>query len=334
MSCTPFFSKLLETFLLDDIKRTTTLSANQYGGKKGQGVDHYLIEMFDYIDRSLEDKGAAVGVMAIDFHKAFNRLSHSACLDSLRELGARPHTIKLVNAFLHGRSMQVKIRDTLSNCLQVPGGAPQGSILGSQLFCSTIDKLLRPPPNLDDSLDDDNSGEQREHEVSMNENWTENSAPELDLTGGSEEESPYFFRWRRNPLDDTEHSFRATQDEIDEELGVPEGWRPSKPQINGYIDDISVVEKLRHTNAITHYTEQKPRKLIHAPESEKIFTHVGEESGKLGMQINPSKTQMLCISSSNEATMESHVRAADARIESGRRKNRERPTQESRAAKN
>ena len=36
LSCTPLFSKLLEGFLLEDLKAQTSLSEDQYGGYKGQ----------------------------------------------------------------------------------------------------------------------------------------------------------------------------------------------------------------------------------------------------------------------------------------------------------
>ena len=113
LSCTPFFSKLQETFLLDHLKAQVELSKEQFGGKKGLGVDHLLIEIWDYVHRSLETPGAAVGLMAIDFHKAFNKMSHQACVESLAGLGAYKHIIALTSNFLEGRNMRVKIGDTL-----------------------------------------------------------------------------------------------------------------------------------------------------------------------------------------------------------------------------
>ena len=100
LSCTPFFSKLLETFILDELKSTTSLSREQFGGKKGQGVDHILIEIWDFIHRSLEDPEAAVGLMAVDFHKAFNRMCHHSCIKALRELVAEEHVLSIVQSFL------------------------------------------------------------------------------------------------------------------------------------------------------------------------------------------------------------------------------------------
>ena len=142
ISCTAFFSKVLESFLLDNLRNSIELSSRQYGGKKGQGVDHMLIEIWDQIQRSLEDEDAAVNVMAVDFEKAFNRMDHNACISALRSLGGSPMDVGLVGAFLHNRHMSVRINDTHSLPKHVPGGAPQGSILACFLFCATIESLL------------------------------------------------------------------------------------------------------------------------------------------------------------------------------------------------
>ena len=105
-----------------------------------------LIESWDNILESLEQKNTAVNLMAIDFEKAFNRMDHGLCLMKLRDMGAKEHTTALVQAFLSGRKMKVKINDTFSPLLPVGGGAPQGCILGPFLFCVSIDGLLRTTP--------------------------------------------------------------------------------------------------------------------------------------------------------------------------------------------
>ena len=71
ISCTPFFSKLLESFVLESLKKKVKLGDNQYGGKKGQGVNHMLIEIWDEIQSGLENKNTAINLTAIDFEKAF-----------------------------------------------------------------------------------------------------------------------------------------------------------------------------------------------------------------------------------------------------------------------
>ena len=310
ISCTPFFSKLLENFILDDLKRNVKLSDQQFGGKPGVGVDHLLIEAWDFIHRSLETPGAAVGMMAVDFHKAFNRMSHRACLDSLTRLGASRHSVDLINAFLHGRRMQVKVENVLSAPREVPGGAPQGSITGPFLFCATIDSLLQVRPRADLSAEpevSDGGSSPSERSYIL--------APDLSQTVSSEEDNPSFFRFRNNPLDDSLISYIAPQARLDTFQGIPEHWRPAATIAKGYVDDITVFEKIRECDAVSHHTQQKTIKTIHAPESQAFFEDIEEESNDLGMKINPRKTQLLCVSaSSNES--EAYISHGERRIRS------------------
>ena len=74
ISCTPLFSKCLEGFVLEDIKKRVKLSTSQYGGTKGVGVDHFLIDTWNEILTGLEDPRACMNLMSIDFKKAFNTM--------------------------------------------------------------------------------------------------------------------------------------------------------------------------------------------------------------------------------------------------------------------
>ena len=98
LSCTPLFSKLLETFILDDLKEETSLSDDQYGGIKGVGANHFLIGTWQSILETLEDRRAAATVLSIDFEKAFNRMSHTACVEALQKMGCSNGTLGLVYA--------------------------------------------------------------------------------------------------------------------------------------------------------------------------------------------------------------------------------------------
>ena len=130
--CTPLFSKLLESFVLEKLKEETKLSPDQFGGVKGRGPDHFLVATWQEILESLgDDDGAAATLTSIDFAKAFNRMSHQACLASLKDHGASTGTIAMVSAFLCGRTMSVRIGAEYSEPRPINGGSPQGSILGN-----------------------------------------------------------------------------------------------------------------------------------------------------------------------------------------------------------
>ena len=87
------------------------------------------------------EDGASAALTSIDFAKAFNRMSHQACLQALGEHGASNKSLALISAFLFKRTMSVRIGTTFSEPKLINGGSPQGSILGNYLFCMTTDKL-------------------------------------------------------------------------------------------------------------------------------------------------------------------------------------------------
>ena len=89
LSCTPLFSEVLESFVLDRLKRETRLSMRQYGGVKGCSTEHFLLETWDRIITALEDGKSAAKLVSIDFAKAFNRMDHTECLLALACLGHR-----------------------------------------------------------------------------------------------------------------------------------------------------------------------------------------------------------------------------------------------------
>ena len=85
LSCTNFFSKVLESFVLERLLHEVPLSDRQFGGMKGCGTNHFLLTMWQNILEGLEEEQSAVSLMSIDFSKAFNRMSHQACLASLAQ---------------------------------------------------------------------------------------------------------------------------------------------------------------------------------------------------------------------------------------------------------
>ena len=159
LSCTPLFSKVLESFVLEKIKEEVTLSRNQYGGIKGCSTEHFLIESWDRILTHLETPSSASSLISVDFEKAFNRMDHYQCLYALNDLGASENTVDYVAAFLYGRKMSVQIGSAMSVPRLAPGGSPQGSILGNLLFCITTNRFaeMRSPEIYIDTLSSDSS---------------------------------------------------------------------------------------------------------------------------------------------------------------------------------
>ena len=59
LSCTPLFSKVLESLVLDKLKEETSLSRQQYGGIRGCSTEHFLLDTWNNVIEALEDGSAA-----------------------------------------------------------------------------------------------------------------------------------------------------------------------------------------------------------------------------------------------------------------------------------
>ena len=135
LACTNFFSKILESFVLEGLQSEVSLSSKQYGGVKHCGVNHFLLHMWDKILVGLEENQSAATLMSVDFSKAFNRMKHQECLGAIARKGGSTQTILMIYHFLKGRQMHIRDGQLLSTSRNMTGGAPQGTKLGNFLFC-------------------------------------------------------------------------------------------------------------------------------------------------------------------------------------------------------
>ena len=114
----------------------------QYGGTKGNSVCHYLIELITFILYN-QDSKEATSVLAslVDFSKAFNRQDHSILITKLSDMGVPSWLLKIVISFLKNRKMIVRYKGEFSSMKNLPGGGPQGALLGLFLFLVLINDV-------------------------------------------------------------------------------------------------------------------------------------------------------------------------------------------------
>ena len=111
----------------------------QYGGSKGNSTTHYLIELINFILYN-QDSTEPTSVLAclVDFEKAFNRQDHSILITKLSDMGFPSWLLNIVISFLKERSMLVRYKGKTSSMKKLPGGGPQGTLLGLFLFLVLI----------------------------------------------------------------------------------------------------------------------------------------------------------------------------------------------------
>ena len=103
----------------------------QYGGAKGNSITHYLIEFLNFILTKQDsfDQTAILACM-VDFKKAFNRQNHHILITKLSDMGVPGWLLHIVIAFLTNRQMLVRYKGKRSSIKSLPGGGPQGTLLG------------------------------------------------------------------------------------------------------------------------------------------------------------------------------------------------------------
>lgn len=139
LSCIP---KLFESIVYDAMSFhcKSIISPNQHGFLKGRSTTTNLIEFASRTLCALED-GKEVDVIATDFSKAFDKISHGIILMKLKALGFQPVFISWVKSYLTDRQYKVLFRSSVSNPINATSGVPQGSHLGPMIFILTINDV-------------------------------------------------------------------------------------------------------------------------------------------------------------------------------------------------
>ena len=145
---TQFLSKVYESFVADWLLPIIQpfLDPGQCG-MKGFSITHYLIKLLHFTHSVLDrNQPHAVLAACIDFSKAFNRVSHNLLVQDLYDMHTPPWLLNILVSYLSGRSMVMSHMGHLSTSKALPGGGPQGALLGGIIFIIKFNgAFLRPP---------------------------------------------------------------------------------------------------------------------------------------------------------------------------------------------
>ena len=122
------------------------IDQRQFGGVKKTSTVHYLIEFLTFVLFNLDNSEAhSVLSTMIDFSKAFNRIDHNTIILKLAELNVPTWILKVIIGFLSNRKLQVRYKGKTSKVVEMPGGGPQGTIIGMFLFIILINPVKFGP---------------------------------------------------------------------------------------------------------------------------------------------------------------------------------------------
>ena len=145
---TQFLSKVYESFVADWLLPIIRpfLDPGQCG-LKGFSITHYLIKLLHFTHSVIDLKQPhAVLAACVDFSKAFNRVSHNLLVQDLFDMHTPSWLLNILVSYLSGRSMVMSHMGHVSTSRALPGGGPQGALLGGIIFIVKFNAaFLRPP---------------------------------------------------------------------------------------------------------------------------------------------------------------------------------------------
>lgn len=145
ITVTSNLAKIAEQFIYEDIyeKISSQISVQQFGVLKKSSTAHYLIQLFDFLLKSIDKKPSQVIISLLDCEKAFDLINHNILINRLIKMGINENSIRWIQSFLTNRKNCLREHGLFSSFQPMTRGLPQGTLLGPLCFIVTFDPLLQ-----------------------------------------------------------------------------------------------------------------------------------------------------------------------------------------------
>ena len=155
ISVLPVLSKLLEKHVHDSLMSFlilhNVLHSTQSGFRPNHSCETAVLQMINKFHEAINN-GQIIGMVMVDFRKAFDLVDHTLLLKKLRHYKISNETLLWFSSYLLNRKQKVVINNIESTTENIVCGVPQGSILGPLLFLMFINDLPLYTDNVNTDL--------------------------------------------------------------------------------------------------------------------------------------------------------------------------------------
>lgn len=135
-----WYEKILDVRLIYHIEKNKKLAESQHGYREQRDA---IAAAEELIRARMRNRGRRTELLVqLDVRAAFDSIRHAAIINALVEAQTPGNLIKILQAYLTGRTATVVIDDAEASKVMCRG-VPQGSCLGPHLYILTTDAILR-----------------------------------------------------------------------------------------------------------------------------------------------------------------------------------------------
>jgi hypothetical protein len=139
-SLAKIFERHIHTHFMAYLNNNNLLCKEQSGFRSFHSCQTALTSLVDEWASAI-DNNKLVGILLIDFRKAFDLVNHNILIEKLKLYKCSDATVSIFKSYLSDRLQCTMFNGHMSNSANLTVGVPQGSILGPLLFLLYINDL-------------------------------------------------------------------------------------------------------------------------------------------------------------------------------------------------